>query len=65
MKRKKTKVDLLLEVLSDGEWHWGEELAIKISTGYNDSIYKARHRFNCQIERVRIGLQNQYRLVKD
>ncbi|WP_019503798.1 hypothetical protein [Pleurocapsa sp. PCC 7319] len=62
-KRKKTKVELLLEVLADGKWHWGEELAIKVGYRFGDAVYKARHDLNLEIKRVRIGLQNQYYLV--
>ena len=28
--KKKTKVDLLLDILSDYQWHWGDELATKV-----------------------------------
>ena len=64
-KRKKTKVELLLEVLADGNWHWGEELAIKVGYRFGDPIYKARHRLNCQIEKARIGLKHKYRLIQN
>ncbi|RMF23889.1 MAG: hypothetical protein D6756_07920 [Cyanobacteria bacterium J083] len=42
-----------------------EELAIKVGYRFGDPIYKAPHRLNCQIEKVRIGLQNQYRLIQN
>nr|RNJ65625.1 MAG: hypothetical protein EDM05_30230 [Leptolyngbya sp. IPPAS B-1204] len=32
---KKTKVDLLLEVLADGDWHWGDELAKKVGRRFD------------------------------
>lgn len=41
---KKTKISLLVEFLSDGEWHWGDELALpeKVGWRFGDAVDKAR-----------------------
>ncbi|HEY9802287.1 MAG TPA: hypothetical protein V6D25_18145 [Leptolyngbyaceae cyanobacterium] len=62
-KRKKTKLDLLLEVLSDNEWHWGDELAVKVGHRYGDPVYKGRHR-GYPIQTERVSLKHRYRLAK-
>ncbi|MBN4002815.1 hypothetical protein [Nostoc sp. LPT] len=61
---KRTKVDLLLEVLSDGEWHWGDELAVKVGWRFGDPVDKARER-GYPIIRERLGLKHRYRMLKD
>lgn len=61
--RKKTKVELLLEALSDGEWHWNDELAGKVGWRFGDPVMKARRK-GYPIDRDRIGLQHRYRLLK-
>lgn len=58
---KKTKVELLLETLSDGEWHWNEELAIKVGWRFNDPVHKARKQGH-PIERDQDGTRHRYRL---
>lgn len=60
---KKTKVDLLLEVLSDGEWHWAEELAVKVSHRFGATIKTVRDK-SYVIETNRVGLRNRYQLLK-
>lgn len=62
-KLKKTKVDLLLEVLSDGEWHWGDELAEKVGWRFGDAVDKARDK-GYPIITARVGLKHRYRLPK-
>ena len=62
-KLKKTKVDLLLEVLSDYEWHWGDDLAVIIGWRFGDAINKARKK-GFPIITERIGLKHRYRLQK-
>ncbi len=61
---KRTKVDLLLEVLSDGEWHWGDELAVKVGWRFGDPVDKARER-GYPIIRERLRLKHRYRMLKD
>lgn len=60
---KKNKLELLLEVLSDGEWHWGDELAIKVGWRFGATIDLARKK-SYPIKTERVGLQNRYRLRK-
>jgi hypothetical protein len=58
-----TKLDLLLEVLSDGNWHWGEELATQVSWRFGATIEVARKK-GYRIETDRVGKQHQYRLLE-
>jgi hypothetical protein len=60
---KVTKVDLLMDVLNDGEWHWSEELAIKVSWRFGATIKDARDE-GYPIERNQVGPKHRYRLVK-
>lgn len=60
---KKTKLDLLLEVLSDREWHWAEELARKVGHRFGAVVKVARDKSH-KIETDRVGLQHRYRLLK-
>ncbi len=62
-KPKETKVDLLLKVLSDGEWHWGDELAEKVGWRFGDPVDKARDK-GYPIKTDRVGLKHRYRLPK-
>ncbi len=66
MRRIKTKgkIDLLLKVLSDHEWHWGEELATKVGWRFGATVKTARDK-GYQIESERVGLQWRYRLLRD
>lgn len=57
---KKTKVDLLLEVLQDKQWHLNDELAAKVSFSYNDAVLKAR-RLGYDIEMQQVNRQYLYR----
>lgn len=59
---KQTKLDLLLEVLSDQDWHWNEELATEVSWRFGATIKEARDK-GYLIETERIGLQHRYRLL--
>ena len=63
LKRKKTKVKLLIEALFDGAWHWGDELAAKVGWRFGDAKYKAKKR-GYLIEWERVGLKHRYRLLK-
>jgi hypothetical protein len=60
---KVTKVDLLMDVLNDGEWHWGDELAVKVGWRFGATIKEARDK-GYAIETARIGRKHRYRLVK-
>lgn len=62
-KRKKTKVELLLEVLRDGDWHWGDELAEKVGYPFGDAKYKAEKQ-GYLIDKDQVGLKHRYRLQK-
>ena len=57
----KTKVELLLETLADGEWHWSEELASKVSWRFGATIKEARDKGHL-IETGSLGKQYRYRL---
>jgi hypothetical protein len=61
--QKSTKVELLLSVLSDHDWHWAEELATKVSWRFGATIKEARDKAY-PIETQRVGLQHRYRLVQ-
>jgi hypothetical protein len=61
--QKKTKVDLLLDVLSDHEWHWGDELASTVSWRFGATIKEARYRRH-PIETKNEGRKWKYRLLK-
>jgi len=63
MKTKKTKLELLLEVLSDGEWRWGNELDVKVGWRFGATIKEARYK-GYPIETNRVGSQCRYRLPK-
>ncbi|MEX0269377.1 hypothetical protein AB3R30_09545 [Leptolyngbyaceae cyanobacterium UHCC 1019] len=60
---KQTKLDLLLDVLSDHDWHWGEELATKVGWRFGATIKEARDK-GYLIKTERDGLQHRYRLLK-
>lgn len=60
---KQTKLDLLLEVLSDYDWHWGKELDAKVGWRFGATIKTARCK-GYLIETDRVGLQHRYRLLK-
>jgi hypothetical protein len=60
---KKTKLDLLLDVLSDYDWHWGKELDDKVGWRFEATIKTARYK-GYRIETDRVGLQHRYRLLK-
>ena len=59
---KRTKLDLLLSVLVDLDWHWGEELAVDVGWRFGATIKEARHK-GYSIETDRVGAQFRYRLV--
>ncbi|MBF2005707.1 MAG: hypothetical protein IGS49_09630 [Chlorogloeopsis fritschii C42_A2020_084] len=63
-KRKKTKVELLIEVLQDGAWHLGDELAIKVGDRFGDAVKKARTLgYKIETDWVGVGQQHKYRLL--
>ncbi|MBE9182548.1 hypothetical protein IQ268_28770 [Oculatella sp. LEGE 06141] len=61
--RKKSKIELLLEALADGEWHWGQELAAKVGWRFGDPVMRAKRK-GYLIDVDRVGLQHRYRLLK-
>lgn len=60
---KMTKLDLLLAVLEDGEWHWGDELAAKVGWRFGATVQEARGK-NHPVEREQLGSRHRYRLRK-
>lgn len=62
-KRKKTKVQLLIELLRDGAWHWNDELDVKVGWRFGDTVFKARKK-GYPIKTERVGLKHRYRLLK-
>jgi hypothetical protein len=61
--REKTKLELLLEALADGDWHWGNELATKVGWRFGATVKEARYK-RYRIETDRVGLQHRYRWLK-
>ncbi|GAX43905.1 hypothetical protein NIES4075_49200 [Tolypothrix sp. NIES-4075] len=63
-KRKKTKVELLIEVLRDGAWHLGDELAVKVGYRFGDAVKKARILgYEIQTDWAGVGQKHKYRLL--
>ncbi|MCL6435913.1 MAG: hypothetical protein K6T90_17220 [Leptolyngbyaceae cyanobacterium HOT.MB2.61] len=62
-RHKKNKIELLLEVLADGEWHWREELAAKVGWRFGDPFMRAKRKGH-PIDTDRVGPQYRYRLCK-
>lgn len=60
---KITKLNLLLNALADGNWHWGEELATTVGWRFGATIESARKR-GYRIETNQAGKQYQYRLLQ-
>lgn len=63
-KQQKTKVELLLELLSDAHWHEGDELANKVSWRFGDTVHKARKQ-GYDIKRQQEGSKHKYRWLRD
>ncbi len=61
--RKKTKVAVLLDILSDHEWHWSDELAAKVGWRFGATIKEARYQGH-QLETDNEGKKWKYRLLK-
>ena len=64
MKHKKTKLELLLEALSDGNWHWSDELVIKVGHRFGATIKDARDK-GYPIQSKRDGIPWRYCLPKN
>lgn len=63
-KRKSTKVELLIEVLRDGTWHVGDELAVKVGHRFGDAVKKARTLgYTIETDWAGIGQKHKYRLL--
>jgi hypothetical protein len=64
LKRKKTKVELLIEVLRDGAWHLGDELAVKVGYSFGDAVKKARTLgYKIETAWAGVGQKRKYRLI--
>jgi hypothetical protein len=63
MESKKTKLELLLAALSDGDWHWGDELANRVSWRFGATVHIARKK-GYLIDQEQIGRAHRYRLLK-
>ena len=61
--KKRTKVEILLDLLSDYEWHWSDELASKVGWRFGATIKEARYR-QYPIETKKDGASWKYRLLK-
>jgi hypothetical protein len=60
---KTTKVELLIEVLRDGTWHLGDELAMKVGHRFDDAVQKARRLgYDIETDWAGIGKTHKYRL---
>jgi hypothetical protein len=65
VKRKQTKVELLLEVLWDEAWHLGDELAQRVGWRFADAVHKARKKgYMIETELLGVGQARKYRLLK-
>jgi hypothetical protein len=64
-KRKKTKVEILIDALRDGTWHLGDELAVIVGYCFGDAIKKARTLgYQIETEWAGSGQKHKYRLIK-
>jgi hypothetical protein len=61
--KKPTKLDLLLSILSDHEWHWGNELATRVTWRFGATIKQARD-LGYLIETDHVGRDHCYRLIQ-
>jgi hypothetical protein len=57
-----TKLEILLEILSDKAWHSSEELASKVGFRFGDTIFKARKKGYCVETRPFAHNQFEYRI---
>ncbi|WP_071516170.1 hypothetical protein [Geitlerinema sp. PCC 9228] len=63
MKLKTMNLEKLLMLLKDGQWHSGDELAMKVSWRFGHTIYEARHK-GYKIEKRKIAHQQfEYRML--
>jgi len=64
--KKQTNVQKLNAVLRDRLWHSTDEMAARVSlTGYNQAIDEARKKYNCNIEKRKVGHNKfEYRLLQ-
>jgi predicted nucleotidyltransferase len=60
-KLRTARLELLLKILSDGKWHWGEDLASEVTWQFGAIIKEARDR-GYLIETNQVGKRFQYRL---
>jgi hypothetical protein len=60
--KKPNKIDLLLKVLADRKWHWGDELASEVTWRFGATIKEARSK-GYPIETNQVGKRFRYRLL--
>lgn len=60
MKQRKTQLQKLLQLLSDGECHWTDEMVAQVGHRFSVSVQAAREKGH-DIRCVREGRQNRYR----
>lgn len=59
---KVTKIDLLLDLMSDGEWHYPNDL-VTVSHRFGDTMHRAKEKgYLIQTERIK-GNSCRYRLI--
>jgi len=59
---KPDEENLLLEVLADGEWHWNDELSVKVGWRFGATIKEARSK-GYSIATEQQGKKYRYRLI--
>lgn len=65
VKRKRTKIEVLLDVLWDGAQHLGDELAQRVGWRFADAVHKARKQgYAIETELLGVGQTRKYRLLK-
>ncbi|MBD1856178.1 MULTISPECIES: type VII toxin-antitoxin system MntA family adenylyltransferase antitoxin [Leptolyngbya] len=60
----KTKIDLLLDTLADGDWHSSHELSERIGWRFGSLLHEVRKQGH-SIQTERIGLQYRYRRISE
>lgn len=61
---KVTNLQRLLEVLKDGQWHSGDELAFKVSWRFGHTVYEARKKGHLIDKRKVAHNQFEYRWLR-
>lgn len=64
-RRKKTKVEILIDTLRDGAWHLGDDLAVIVGHRFGDAVKKARTLgYEIETDWAGVGQKHKYRLLK-